>query len=276
MPLTPEMSVRRPFPGKALKHLDPFVFLDHFGPVIFRPGDRHFSEGTGPHPHRGFITFSYLLDGVMEHADSRGNHGIVGAGGAQWMKAASGILHDEKPSADFLARGGTLHGFQLWINLPASHKGDTPEYRELPANEVPEVLLPGGAVLRVLIGVYGDAQSPIPTLSPMFNFHLRLPAGQETLVMVPAHWNLFAYLPQDEARFGPESTPASGGELVIFDTGSDRLRVCNPGEDILDVMLYGGQPIGEPVLASGPFVMDTLPGVQAAYDDFYAGKYGTL
>jgi redox-sensitive bicupin YhaK (pirin superfamily) len=277
VPLTPEMLVRRALPSRQLSHVDPFVFLDHFGPATFRPGDRHFADGTGPHPHRGFITFTYLFDGEMEHTDSRGHRGTVGPGGAQWMKAASGILHDEKPSHAFLEKGGTLSGIQLWINLPAAHKNEVPDYRQLPSEEVPESHWPNGAVLRVLIGAHGTARSPIPMYSPMWCAHLKLPAGTSVELELPADWEAFAYVAAGEADFGAPSATARSGALVRFERhSSDRLHVTNPGNSPTDAMLFAGLPIGEPILASGPFVMDTQQGLRAAYDDFYAGKYGQL
>ncbi len=277
VPLTPEMTVRRALPSRGLAHVDPFVFLDHFGPTVFRAGARHFADGTGPHPHRGFVTFTYLFDGEMEHFDSRGHRGVVGPGGAQWMKAASGIVHDEKPTEAFLARGGTLSGIQLWINLPAQHKGDTPDYVQLPGPEVPEKRWPNGAVLRVLIGEHGDAVSPVPRCSPMLCGHLHLPAGASLELELPADWNAFAYMAKGEAVFGSSPQAAREGALVLLArNGAPTLAVANPGSSPADLMLFAGAPIGEPILASGPFVMDTRAGLQAAYDDFYAGKYGEL
>jgi redox-sensitive bicupin YhaK (pirin superfamily) len=276
-PLTPTMKVKRVFPSQSFKNIDPFVFLDHFGPTVFKPGETMFAEGTGAHPHRGFITFTYIFDGDMEHKDSRGHHGWVSAGGAQWMKAASGIIHDEKPSQQFVEKGGLLNGLQLWINLPRAQKSDTPQYQNLPSEAVHEVTMgANNSLLRVLIGEYQGNLSSIPTYSPMFIYHIRL-AGHDTIrLSIPESYNAFAYIPTEKAELGNENKLIEAGQMGIFEQGNTDILLTNPNENIQDIMLFGGEPIREPIIAYGPFVMDTIDGVQTAYDDFYAGKYGEI
>ncbi len=274
-PLTPTMTVRRVFPGHALKNIDPFVFLDHFGPGFHDLATSPFARGTGAHPHRGFCTFSYLLDGEMEHRDSRGHHGIIGAGGAQWMKAGSGIVHDEKPPRPFLEKGGNLHGFQLWINLPKSHKEDVPAYESLPANEVAEWTADGGTV-RVLIGAIEGAASPVTAHSPMLVAHVRIHAGGSIEVPVPEGWGASVYLAGGTATVGNAGQTLGDGELAVFAQQGQGIAVANPTDMDIDLLLMAGQPIGEPIYTSGPFVMADIPGIQRAYDDFNAGRYGEI
>jgi hypothetical protein len=274
VPLTPTMIVKRVFPNQSFKNLDPFVFLDHFGPTYHRLGEGGFEKGTGAHPHRGFITFTYMFEGEMEHMDSRGNHSIVTAGGGQWMKAASGIMHDEKPSQAFLEKGGYIHGLQLWINLPAQLKNDTPQYQPLEKDIVPEIILPDGSLLRVLIGKFGEAISPIPTYSPMSVFHLKIKPNSTIQLPVTEGWHLAAYIPSGAISI--DNQLISTGELAVLNKIGDVLILTNNNTEIQNVMIYAGIPIGEPIITYGPFVMDTLEGVQRAYADFQTGKYGEI
>jgi hypothetical protein len=275
-PLTPTMTVKRVFPNQSFKNIDPFVFLDHFGPTYHKTGASAFEEGTGAHPHRGFCTFTYLFEGNMEHKDSRGNHSIVEAGGVQWMKAGSGIVHDEKPSKVFLAEGGIMHGLQLWINLPARHKKDPPQYQPLPNDEVPEISFSNGSLLRLLIGTYGGKTSPIPQYSPMSVCHLKIAPQAQLELSFTEGWHLAAYVPTGAVLLGIENQTVQAGQLAVMDKMGETLTIQNSHADWQDLMLYAGQPIGEPIITYGPFVMDTLAGVQEAYDDFYAGKYGDI
>jgi redox-sensitive bicupin YhaK (pirin superfamily) len=275
-PLTPTMSVKRVFPNQQLKNIDPFVFLDHFGPAFHQSGASAFEEGTGAHPHRGFITFTYLFEGEMEHKDSRGNRSLVAAGGVQWMKAASGIVHDEKPSKAFLDKGGVIHGLQLWINLPAKHKNDTPQYQPLLNEDVPEIRSSEGNLVRVLIGNYHGQQSPIPTYSPMTVLHVQLAAKNHIELDFTEGWQVAAYLPTGTANLGADFNAVKDSQVAVFEKTGGSVLLQNPNDMPQDIMIYAGQPIGEPIIAYGPFVMDTIAGVQTAYDDFYAGKYGEI
>lgn len=272
-PLTQTMTVKRVFPGPGFKNIDPFVFLDHFGPHFHDLAGSPFAGGTGAHPHRGFCTFTYLFDGEMEHADSQGHRGVIGAGGVQWMKAGKGIVHDEKPPRAFLEKGGILDGLQLWINLPAAHKGDIPAYMALDNRQVPEAKLEGG-VLRILIGEYGGLQSDIPAYSSMLVGHLMLEAGKECAIGIPEGWNVGLY--QRRGTLQLEGVPLAQGRLAVLSREGDQIRVANPSDLPQDTILLAGKPIGEPIYASGPFVMDTIEGINTAFADFHAGKYGVV
>lgn len=270
-PLGPDMKVRRVMPTYDVDHVDPFVFLDHMGPVVQKPGSK--SGGTGAHPHKGFCTFTYLLSGEVEHRDSRGHYGVVGPGGVQWMMAASGIVHDEKPSAAFLERGGLLHGFQLWINLPAEQKRAAPQYMPLQTEEIPEVAI-GASTLRVLIGQFQGKASPIPTYSPMLVYHLRLAAGDEVTIPIDPHFGMAAYVPQHSLTSNGETL--ADAELGVYGHNGEELHFKNDSDVAVDVLIMGGEPIAEPIIAQGPFVMNTEMEIKAAYQEYMAGAFGEI
>lgn len=272
-PLAPGMSVLRAVPSIGLKYVGPFIFLDHFGPVVSTPGDFSMT-GTGPHPHRGFITLSYILEGDMEHRDSRGNVGRVTAGGLQWMKAASGIQHDEKPSKEFLAHGGTTHGLQLWINLPAARKSDEPAYLNVPTEYVPEVDLPGVGLLRVLVGEYAGKQSPIEQITPTFAYHLKLEAGKSFSLNFDEGHEVGAYLVGGAANVNGNALAA--GQIIAFTEGENTLELSNLAATDSDIILLGGKALGEPMVSYGPFVMNTNEEITTAIIDFEMGKFGEV
>lgn len=271
--LAPGMYINRPLPNRELKHFDPFLLLDQMGPTQQGPGPQ---KGTDEHPHRGFITLSYILEGEIEHKDSMGNHGIAKSGGMQYMIAGSGIIHSEKQSKDFSAEGGLLHGFQLWINLPAKHKGHKPEYFNLNDSEIPRHKFENGAYLKILAGSYGELASPVKTFSPVFVYHLHLPAKTDVMLQVPLDYNIFAYAPKNEVLLGEDKTPVGSYHMAIFDEHSVGLPISNASDEDRDLMLYGGVPIGEPIVPYGPFVMNSFKEIQTAIMDYEAGKYGEI
>jgi redox-sensitive bicupin YhaK (pirin superfamily) len=270
-PLGTDMKVRRVIPSHEVDDVNPFVFLDHMGPVVHKSGSK--SEGTGAHPHKGFCTFTYLLSGEVEHKDSRKHHGIVGAGGVQWMMAASGIVHDEKPTHTYLAKGGILHGFQLWINLPAKFKNEEPQYYPLQSKDIQEVKIEESTV-RVLIGSFKEATSPIPVFSPMFVYHIQLAGNSEISIPIDAAFNVFAYIPVGETVSNGEKL--ADAELALFGKDGEAVHFKNETENITDIMLFGGEPIPEPIIAHGPFVMNTEAEIKLAYHEYNIGKYGTI
>lgn len=270
-PLGPDMKVRRVIPSHEVNDVNPFVFLDHMGPVVHKPGSK--SGGTGAHPHKGFCTFTYLLSGEVEHKDSRKHHGIVGAGGVQWMMAASGVVHDEKPTHAYLEKGGILHGFQLWINLPAKFKNDEPQYSPLQNKDIQEVKM-GENTVRVLIGSFKEATSPIPVFSPMFVYHIQLAGNSEISIPIRVEFNVFAYIPFGETVSNNEKL--TGAELALFGKEGDSVHFKNETESIIDLMLFGGEPIPEPIIAHGPFVMNTEDEIELAYLEYNSGKYGII
>jgi quercetin 2,3-dioxygenase len=260
--------VHRPFPTSALDHFDPFLLLDEMGPMDLGPDQ---ARGAPDHPHRGFETVTYLLSGRMEHGDSRGNRGRLGPGDVQWMTAGSGVVHSEMPEAEFAARGGRMHGFQLWVNLPRRDKMMAPRYQEVPAAGIPE---DGRVVARVLAGEALGARAVIDTRTPIVYLDLRLEPGAAFEQPLPADFNAFAYVVEGAGRFGSDSVEASAHELVLFRNDGDAARIEASGGAALRVLLIGGRPLGEPVARAGPFVMNTRAEIVQAFEDFQSGRLG--
>jgi quercetin 2,3-dioxygenase len=265
--------VRRPFPTAGLDHVDPFLLLDHMGPVEVAPGE---AKGAPDHPHRGFETVTYLLDGAMEHRDSVGNHGRLGPGDVQWMTAGAGVVHSEMPSADLQRDGGRLHGFQLWVNLPRRDKMTAPRYQDVPAATIPVVDRPGVRV-RVIAGDALGASGPIDTHSPVLYLHVTIQPGASLEVPVPSGQHALAYVISGVAAFAG-ADPANEGDLAVFDTAGDAVAVDAPvgAEEPLEVLVLAGEPLNETVARYGPFVMNTRAELVQAAADFQEGRMGRI
>jgi quercetin 2,3-dioxygenase len=264
--------VHRPFPTSELDHFDPFLLLDEMGPMELGPGQ---AKGAPDHPHRGFETVTYLLAGAMEHGDSRGNRGRLGPGDVQWMTAGSGVVHSEMPEADFAARGGRMHGFQLWVNLPRGDKMMAPRYQEVPAAEIPTATSPDGKVsARVIAGEALGARAVIDTRTPIVYLDLTLAPGAVFEQPLSSEDNAFAYVVEGEGLFGTERVRARPHELVLFRSDGASARVEASPDGALRVLLIAGRPLGEPVARAGPFVMNTRAEVVRAFEDFQAGRLG--
>jgi quercetin 2,3-dioxygenase len=264
-------TVRRALPATGRHSVGPWVFLDHFGPFRVAGGD----EGVGPHPHAGIETVTYLLTGRNEHRDSAGHHGIVTAGGAQWMTAGRGIVHSERPLADG-AEAAIQHGIQLWISLPRALKMMPPRYRRIDAEEIVEKSL-AGATLRVVAGEVDGAKGPAPTLMPAFLAHVAVEPGASVVLDIAACHEAAAYVIEGAGRFGPAGgTAASAGDLVVFANEGGTLLASNAGETPLGLMLLGGAPAEGPLVFHGPFVMNSVEQVRAAEIAFRTGRMGTL
>jgi len=265
--------VHRPFPTSALDHFDPFLLLDEMGPMDLGPGE---AKGAPDHPHRGFETVTYLLSGRMEHGDSRGNRGRLGPGDVQWMTAGSGVVHSEMPETEFASRGGRMHGFQLWVNLPRRDKMMTPRYQEVPAARIPVGRSEDGRVVaRVIAGEALGARAVIDTRTPIVYLDLTLAPGAVHEQAVPEGFNAFAYVVEGHGRFGASGTEAGAHDLVLFSGDGDAVRIeAREGGESLRVLLVAGQPLGEPVARAGPFVMNTRAEVVQAFEDFQAGRLG--
>ena len=265
--------VHRPFPTSALDHFDPFLLLDEMGPMDLGPGE---AKGAPDHPHRGFETVTYLLSGRMEHGDSRGNRGQLGPGDVQWMTAGSGVVHSEMPDPAFASRGGRMHGFQLWVNLPRRDKMMAPRYQEVPAGKIPVGRSADGKVVaRVIAGETLGASAVIDTRTPIVYLDLTLAAGGAHEQPLPSGFNAFAYVVEGAGRFDASGTGASAHDLVLFSGDGDAVRIEAPeGGGTLRVLLVAGQPLGEPVARAGPFVMNTRAEVVQAFEDFQAGRLG--
>jgi quercetin 2,3-dioxygenase len=252
------VPIRRVFPTDQLEDLDPFLLLDQMGPNRVNAGE---STGFPHHPHRGFETVTYLLEGQMEHRDSFGNWGLIGPGDVQWMTAGSGLIHSEMPGPELVRNGGTLHGFQLWVNLPRGQKMAAPHYQDLKAPDVP-TKRQDGATVRIIAGEGGAAD----TRTPILYQHVTLDPGAQHTQAVPKSWNAFAYYFQGKRA----------GDVEVFGHDGDEVTLSNQTGAPLDVLLIAGEPIGEPVARYGPFVMNTREELQQAVHDFRSGKMGSL
>src|SRR5205085_10874483 len=211
--------VRRPFPKASFSEFDPFLLLDEMGPMELAPGQ---AKGAPDHPHRGFETVTYLLSGEMEHKDSQGHAGKLRAGDVQWMTAGAGVIHSELPSAEFQRTGGTLHGFQLWVNLPSHNKMMKPRYQEIPAASIPTAQTEDGLVtVRVLAGESLGARAVVETVTPIMYLHFTLRPGGRVMQPVPQGYNAFAYIIAGEGAFGADGERAARGQMVMFASDGD-------------------------------------------------------
>jgi redox-sensitive bicupin YhaK (pirin superfamily) len=260
--------VHRAFPTGALREIDPFLLLDEMGPKDFSPGEL---KGIPDHPHRGFETVTYLLDGSFEHRDSHGHAGRLGPGDVQWMTAGAGVVHSEMPVRDFAQSGGKLHGFQLWVNLPRRDKMMQPRYQEVPSSQIP-VAQNSDAKVRVVAGESLDAKAVIDTRTPIMYLHVMLKRGARFEQPVPAEYNVFAYVVQGTGVLGGKK--ADRGQVVVFSRDGDGVLI--EAENDLSVLLIGGVPLNEPVARYGPFVMNTPEEIQQAIEDYSQGKMGVI
>jgi quercetin 2,3-dioxygenase len=270
--------VRRAFAGVSLDDLDPFIHLDQMGEVEYAPGE---PKGTPWHPHRGFETVTYMIDGVMEHQDSEGGGGVITNGDTQWMTAGAGLLHIETPPQWLVAKGGLFHGFQLWVNLPARDKWIQPAYQDLRAESVKLLTSPdGGALVRLIAGEVDGHAGPGSTHTPITLAHATLRPGAELRLPWNPDYNALAYVLNGRARFGTERRPVAFGQLGVFGAGhvltiaaDERQESRSPD---VDVLIMGGRPIRERVAWYGPFVMSTDAEIAQTIEDFQAGKLGTI
>jgi len=270
--------VRRAFAGVPLDRLDPFVHMDQMGEVEYAPGE---PKGTPWHPHRGFETVTYIIDGTFEHQDSTGGGGMITNGDTQWMTAGSGILHIERPPETLVASGGLFHGIQLWVNLPASDKWVPPRYQDIGRQRVTLLAsADGGTLVRVIAGRIGEHEGPGDTYTPITMVHATLaPGAQLDLPWDPAA-NALVYVLAGQGRVGASGQPVRTGQLAVLGDG-DIVQVGADGAQEsrspnLDVLILGGRPIGEPVAHYGPFVMNTQAELAQAVEDFQKGRMGTI
>jgi quercetin 2,3-dioxygenase len=259
--------VNRPFPTNALLDFDPFLLLDEMGPKYWKPGE---AKGAPDHPHRGFETVTYMLEGRFEHKDSRGNSGKLGPGDVQWMTAGAGVIHSEMPDKEFVQSGGNLHGFQLWVNLPQRDKMIMPRYQDIPSSKIPVAQTKDGTVkAKVIAGEALGTHAIIGTRTPILCVHFTLQPGAKVAQPIPIEYNSFAYVISGKGMFGPAENQkaAKAGQAVIFDNNGEGVVISSPAADdttsgitnksALDVLLIGGVRLNEPVVRYGPFVMNT-------------------
>lgn len=261
--------------GSPAPDISPFLLLDHAGPHRFDPGDVSRPRGVGVHPHRGFETVTIVYDGEVSHRDSAGHGGTIGPGDVQWMTAAGGILHEEFHSPGYTRSGGPFHMVQLWVNLPAAHKLDPPGYQPILARDIPAVTLPDGAgSLRVIAGASGTAQGPARSFTPMNVWDVRLRAGGTALLNVPAGHNVLVAVLTGRVRIGEEDRIVQADEVAVLDSQGTTLRIAADADSM--VLLLSGQPIAEPVVGYGPFVMNTRQQIVEAVNDFNSGRFGEI
>lgn len=267
--------VRRPFPIAGLLDVDPFLLLDHLGPVNWGPGE---GIGAPDHPHRGFETVTYLLSGEMEHKDSAGHSGKLTPGDVQWMTAGSGVVHSELPSEKFMREGGTMHGFQIWVNLPSKDKMIPPRYQEISASDIPVAQDEDEKVsVRVIAGKALGVEAVIDTHTPIIYLHYTLQPGGSIEQEIPSDHNALVYVISGEAMLGINKKKLGEGQLGTMSTG-DSLLLKNPdnAEQPVDLLILAGIPIGESLARHGPFVMNTDEEIRQAIDDYRTGKMGTI
>jgi quercetin 2,3-dioxygenase len=270
--------VRRAFAGVPLGRLDPFVHMDQMGEVEYAPGE---PKGTPWHPHRGFETVTYMIDGTFQHQDSIGGGGLITNGDTQWMTAGGGILHIEAPPEELVASGGLFHGIQLWVNLPRADKMIPPRYQDIGAGNVVLLASPDdGALVRLIAGGLDGHEGPGTTHSPMAMAHVTLAPGAQVTLPWPEEFNALVYVLGGAGSAGEEARPVSTGQLAVFGAGGSITVAADVNQESrtpeLDVLVLGGRPIGEPVFAYGPFVMNTKEEVAQAFEDYQAGRLGTV
>jgi quercetin 2,3-dioxygenase len=268
--------VHRSFPSQSIRNLDPFLLLDEMGPLDLLPYE---SKGFPEHPHRGFVTVTYMLEGRFEHKDSQGNSGKLGPGDVQWMTAGSGLVHSEMPEKEFAKSGGRLHGFQLWINLPKTDKWNKPDYQDVPSARIPQVSTSDGKVsVKVIAGNYHDAKAVINTLTPILYLHFSLQPGGEVVQSVPENLNAFAYVISGKGLFGKDKTAVDEKNLIVFenDGGNISIRESDSAKSPLDLLLVAGMPLNEPIVQYGPFVMNTREEIDKTLEDYRNGRIGKI
>jgi redox-sensitive bicupin YhaK (pirin superfamily) len=270
--------VYRAFAGVSMRDIDPFIHMDQMGEVNYAPGE---PKGTPWHPHRGFETVTYIIDGIFDHKDSNGGGGRITNGDTQWMTAGAGILHIEAPPEFLVASGGLFHGIQLWVNLPSANKWNPPRYQDLRANAAALLSSPdGGALLRVIAGEVAGERGPGITFTPITLVHATLSAGAELVLPWREDFNALVYVLAGRALAGAERRLVTDHQLVVFGPGTS-LRVAaharqereHPSAELL---VLGGLPIGEPVVHYGPFVMNTREEIAQAFEDYQAGRLGRV
>jgi redox-sensitive bicupin YhaK (pirin superfamily) len=246
------------------------------GPINLKPGQ---AKGAPDHPHRGFETVSYVLDGRLEHKDSAGHAGLLNPGDVQWMTAGAGVVHSEMPESMFTQTGGRLHGIQLWVNLPQRDKMMPPRYQEIPAAHIPVAQTEDGSVtVRVIAGEALGAKAVIQTRTPITYLHFTLQPGATMIQPVPKEYNAFVYVLEGAGLFGTEPAPGDDGQMVLFSQDGEDVVLSNPADAQrpLDLLLIAGVPLNEPVVRYGPFVMNTEAEIIQAIDDYQEGRMGRI
>lgn len=268
--------VTRPFPTQQLMDFDPFLLLDEMGPMQLAAGE---NTGAPDHPHRGFETVTYLFSGEMEHKDSQGNIGKLKAGDVQWMTAGAGVIHSELTPESFNQSGGTLHGVQLWVNLPSSDKMMQPRYQDIAAHQMPIAISKDGLVqVKVLAGRSLGVHAVIETRIPIMYLHITIQPGGTITQDIPDEFNTFAYIVAGSGTMGVEQTTVQDSQMVMLEPECKEITISNPiqNKEVFNLLLIGGKPIGEKVVRYGPFVMNSEAEINQAISDYRRGQFGTI
>jgi redox-sensitive bicupin YhaK (pirin superfamily) len=267
--------VRRPFPTAGFSHFDPFLLIDHLGPVQWRPGE---ALGAPDHPHRGFETVTYVLAGENEHRDSFGNVDVLGPGDVQWMTAGGGVIHAEMPTPRFQREGGWQEGFQIWVNLPARDKMMTPRYQTLRSTNIPLARSSDGLVeARVIAGESLSVSARIDTRVPIQMVHFTIAPGGSIEQSVPEGQRGLIYVFNGEAEIGTPAQAVHEGQAALLGSGDTvRLSVRNDASQPAHLLLLSGKPLDEPVARYGPFVMNTRQQIEQAVIDYQSGRFGVI
>lgn len=267
--------VRRPFPIQGFSHFDPFLLIDHLGPVQWPPGG---PLGAPDHPHRGFETVTYVLAGENEHRDSFGGTDVLRPGDVQWMTAGGGVIHSEMPTERFHREGGNQEGFQIWVNLPAVDKMMTPRYQTLRASDIPQATTADGRVLvRVIAGESLGKAARIDTRVPIQMLHFTIQPGGELSQSVPAEQSGLLYVFKGTATIGSDQRKVAEGQAALLGSGdSVNLSVSADETGPAEILLLSGKPLNEPVARYGPFVMNTREEIEQAFRDYQSGQFGLI
>jgi redox-sensitive bicupin YhaK (pirin superfamily) len=270
--------VRRAFAGIDIADLDPFVHMDQMGEVDYGPGE---PKGTPWHPHRGFETVTYMIDGTFLHQDSIGGGGVIQNGGTQWMTAGAGILHIERPPDALIDTGGVFHGMQLWVNLPAKLKMTNPRYQDIEAESVTLLTNDNGdAIIRIIAGSLGDVDGPGMTHTPIAIAHVTLLPGAQLTLPWTQGYNALTYVLAGQGTVGLERADIEMGQMAVHVDGDFLVLSAKETQDsrtnAFEVLILGGEPIREPVATYGPFVMNTRAELQQAFEDYEAGRLGQI
>jgi redox-sensitive bicupin YhaK (pirin superfamily) len=262
-------KVRRPFPTSEVEDIDPFLLLDEMGPSDYAP---HKALGAPWHPHRGFETVTYLMDGAMVHEDSIGTRAVIKNGGVQWMTAGSGVIHSELPTDDMLALGGRMHGFQLWVNLPADRKMIPPRYQGYEADELTQVKLANGGLIKIVAGEVHGVTGPVETTSPMTYAHAVMQPNDSINWSPEASHTALVHI--FAGAVSVNGTKFESGQMVVFErsAGDIKIEADVKSDEPVQLLIIGGAPLNEPIVRYGPFVMNTRQQIVDAVTDYQAGR----
>jgi redox-sensitive bicupin YhaK (pirin superfamily) len=269
-----QVSTYFPSPALASERTSPFVLMDYGPPKEFPPLAKG-KRGVGWHPHRGFETVTVAWEGSVAHRDNAGHSGVIGRGDVQWMTAGAGIFHEEYHEESFTRRGGRMHMMQLWVNLPKKDKKAAPAYQPITAAQTPSVQLEGGGTARVIAGELAGARGPARTFTPITMLDVRLPAGARLSVPLPASYNALAVVTEGRASARQDRVRSAGaGELLLFRNDGARLEIA--AETDAHAIVLAGEPIDEPIVQYGPFVMNSVDDIREAISDVELGRFGPV